>query len=183
LNHKNSQLSFKDGHPIFDALMPELLSSVIPEALSVLILLLILSASMSTLAALVLISSSSFAKDLYAGFINKNVSDKGLTTLMRLSSLFFVFLSVVLAYLKPATIVAILGISWGAIGSVFLGPFIWGLFWKKANRTGAIASSFLGLASCLILYYFFDMPSPQSGTIGMIVSVSVTPLAGILNNK
>ncbi len=176
LNPESSPLAFSDGKPIFDALMPELLSNVIPESLSVLILLLILSASMSTLAALVLISSSSLAKDIYAGFVNTNVSDKKLTTLMRLSSLFFVLLSVVLAYLKPATIVAILGISWGAIGSVFLGPFIWGLFTKRANKKGAIASSVLGLASCLILFYFVELPSPQAGTIGMMVSLAVCPL-------
>jgi len=180
LNPQDSPMAVSDGKPIFDALMPELLSNVIPESLSVLILLLILSASMSTLAALVLISSSSLSKDMYAGFINKNVSDKSLTILMRLSSLFFVFLSVVLAYLKPATIVAILGISWGAIGSVFLGPFIWGLFTKRASKTGAIASSVLGLAVCLILFYFIEMPSPQAGTIGMMTSLVICPVVSMI---
>ena len=175
LNPENAPNAFSDGKPVFDALMPELLVNVIPEALSVLMLLLILSASMSTLAALVLISSSSIAKDVYAGFINRDVTDKRLTLLMRLSSVFFVALSVVLAYLKPATIVAILGISWGAIGSVFLGPFMWGLFMARANKVGAIASSLAGLAVCLYLY-FSGMPSPQAGTIGMMVSLGVNPI-------
>jgi len=67
--------AFENGKPIFDALMPELLTNIIPPALSVIILLLILSASMSTLAALVLISSSSVIKDIYAGFINRDVTD------------------------------------------------------------------------------------------------------------
>ncbi len=79
---------------MYDRLMPELLAKVIPESLSVIILLLILSASMSTLAALVLISSSSLTKDFYHGFINKNASDKSLPDLMRIGSAFFVFLSV-----------------------------------------------------------------------------------------
>jgi hypothetical protein len=83
--------AFEAGLPVADRLMPELLTNVIPEALAVVILLLILSASMSTLAALVLISSSSFAKDFYAGFINKNISDRSLTALMRVMSAFFVF--------------------------------------------------------------------------------------------
>lgn len=179
LNPENAPQAFSDGKPIFDALMPELLANIIPEGLTVVILLLILSASMSTLAALVLISSSAVTKDFYAGFINKNVSDRKLTLLMRLTSVFFVLLSVVMAFYKPSTIVGILGISWGAIGAVFLGPFIWGLFFKRMNKIGAIASSVLGLAVCLILY-LKGTPSPQAGTIGMLVSLAVNPIVSLL---
>ncbi|MEZ5359303.1 MAG: sodium/solute symporter [Candidatus Zixiibacteriota bacterium] len=182
LNPENAPNAFADGKPIFDALMPELFANIIPESLSIVMLLLILSASMSTLAALVLISSSSFAKDVYAGFINPNVSDQKLTLLMRIASAFFVLLSVVMAYFKPATIVSILGISWGAIGAVFLGPFIWGLFTSWANKTGAIGSAVVGLTMCLWLYYH-GMTSPEAGTIGMIVSLVMCPILGIFGSK
>lgn len=172
---ENTPIVFKDGAPIFDRLMPEMLTNVIPQGLSIIILLLMLSASMSTLAALVLISSSSFTKDFYSGFINKKMGDKSLTLMMRVMSIFFVFVSVALAYLNIDSIVAILGVSWGAIGSFFLGPFVWGLFTKTVNRFGGLSSGILGLATCLILY-FTGMPSPQAGTIGMLVSLIVTPL-------
>jgi SSS family solute:Na+ symporter/sodium/proline symporter len=175
----SSPNAFHGGKPVFDALMPEFIARVIPQSLSVLILLLILAASMSTLAALVLVSSSAVSKDIYAGFINKNVGDKKLMLLMRYSSVFFILLSVFLAYLKPSTIVIILGISWGAIGSVFLGPFIWGIFWKGATRVGAIASALLGLGTCLVLF-FLKVPSPQAGTIGMMVSLAVNPIVSLL---
>lgn len=178
LNPDNAPMAFDGGKPIFDALMPELLINLVPEGLLIIILLLILSASMSTLAALVLIASSTLAKDFYAGFINKDVSDKKLTLLMRLSSAFFVLLSIIMAYYKPSTIVGILGISWGAIGAVFLGPFIWGLFSKRMTRAGAISSSVLGLAACLGLY-FNGTPSPQAGTVGMIVSLAVNPIVSM----
>lgn len=172
---ENSAGIFTNGVVNVDALMPELLSKIIPDSLSIIILLLILSASMSTLAALVLISSSSLTKDFYAGFINKNVGDKKLISLMRYSSAFFVLLSVIIALIKPDSIVAILGISWGAIGSTFLGPFVWGLFGKYANKFGAISASIIALAICLGLYVN-GMPSPQAGTIGMIASLVITPL-------
>jgi len=142
------------GEPNVDALMPELLNNIIPESLSIIILLLILSASMSTLAALVLISSSALIKDFYAGFINRNTSDKRLTLFMRFGSAFFVILSVFIALLRPDSIVAILGISWGAIGAAFLGPFVWGLFSKRVNKFGAYSSSILGLFASLVLFYF-----------------------------
>jgi len=182
LSPESAPGAFSNGKPVFDALMPELLTRVVPASLSVLILLLILSASMSTLAALVLISSSSVAKDLYAGFINKNISDRNLTRMMRVLSAFFILLSVIFAYFRPATIVSILGISWGAIGSVFLGPFFWGLFSKKVNKFGAISSSVLALGVCMIMY-FSGRPSPEAGTVGMLVSFFATPLFSLFGKK
>ncbi len=169
-----------DGKPNVDALMPEMLAKVVPESLSILILLIILAASMSTLAALVLISSSSFTKDFWNGFINKNMTDKGLTAMMRICSLFFVLLSVILALIKPSTIVTILAMSWGAIGSAFLGPFIWGLFWKKTTRLAAYVSMFAGLGVCIGLSVA-GFGSPEAGTIGMGVSLAVPPVVSWLH--
>lgn len=180
MSPETSPAAFKDGKPIFDALMPELLANIIPQSLSILMLLLILSASMSTLAALVLISSSSVAKDVYAGFINRKISDRNLTMLMRVCSATFVLLSVILAYFKPASIVAILGISWGAIGSAFLGPFVWGLLWKRTTKLAAFGSSIISLAICLGLY-IAGTPSPQAGTIGMLVSLVSAPVISALS--
>lgn len=180
MSPETSPTAFKDGKPIFDALMPELLANIIPQSLSILMLLLILSASMSTLAALVLISSSSVAKDVYAGFINRKIPDRNLTMLMRVCSATFVLLSVILAYFKPASIVAILGISWGAIGSAFLGPFVWGLLWRRTTRLAAFASSIISLTICLGLY-INGTPSPQAGTIGMLVSLVSAPVISVLS--
>ena len=179
---ENAPAAFKNGKPIFDAVVPELLAKAVPQGLSILILLLVISASMSTLAALVLISSSSVSNDVYYRFINRNASDMRLTILMRFCSAFFVLLSVLLAYLKPSTIVAILGISWGSIGAAFLGPFVWGLLSKRTNKLGAFSSSILGLAACLILYVK-GMPSPQAGTIGMIVSLAACPIVSMLGKS
>lgn len=179
LTPAKAPLAFTTGAPVYDALMPELLVRIIPEGLSVLILLLILSASMSTLAALVLISSSAVTKDFYAGFINPKVTDAGLTRLMRIFNAVIVILAVIMAYFRPTTIVGILGISWGAIGSAFLGPFLWGLFTKRASRVGAMASSFVGLAVCLLLY-ITGTKSPQAGTLGMLTSLALTPLVSLV---
>jgi len=179
LTPATSPQAFEAGKPVFDALMPELLANVIPESLSILILLLILSASMSTLAALVLISASAIAKDLYGGFINPGAKDQQLTRLMRICSALFILLSVLIAYAKPASIVAILSISWGAVGAAFLGPFVWGLLWKRAHKAGAIASSLLGVTTCLILYSL-RFSAPEAGTIGMLVSLLVNPVVSLL---
>jgi len=176
--------------PNFDKLMPELLTNMLPGSLSVIVLILILAASMSTLASLVLISSSAISKDFYAGFINKKASDKTLTGLMRVMSGVFVFLAVLLALVEFDVIVEILGVSWGAIGAFFLGPFVWGLFSKKITRSAAISSSILGLGLCLTLYFVgLNQPpgsalqwyysSPGAGTLGMIASLVIAPIFSI----
>jgi len=171
------------GVPLFDALIPELLTTVIPSALTVIILLLILSASMSTLAALVLISSSTVTKDFYHGFINKQASDSSLTRLGRVSSGFFIILSMILAWLKPAVIVTILSISWGAIASVFLGPFIWGMFSKILGKPGAIASAIAGLGTCMVLFFTWDASKiPLAASTGMLVSL-IVPAFFVLSRK
>ena len=166
---------FNNGLPDFDKLMPELLTNVMPASLSVIILLLILSASMSTLASLVLISSSSFTKDFWAGFINRNMSDRKITLMMRLMSAVFVLFAVLFAAVELDVIVEILGISWGAMGAFFLGPFIWGLLNRRVNKVGAFVSGIGGLAICLTLY-FTGMSSPEAGTIGMLASLALNPL-------
>ena len=171
--------------PDYDKLMPELLSNIMPGALSLVILVLILSASMSTLAALVLISSSAISKDLYGGFINKRATDSTLTLLMRIMSAIFVFLAVLLALVEFDVIVEILGISWGAIGAFFLGPFVWGLYSRRITRLAATAASLAGLGACLLLYirglsfegsvpWYFS--SPGAGTLGMLISLLVPPV-------
>ena len=177
LTPQGTPAAFQNGKPFFDALMPELLANVIPDSLSVLMLLLVLSASMSTLAALVLISSSSLVKDIYQGFFNTRASEKKLTLFMRGASIFFVIVSVLLAWMRPSTIVAILGISWGAIGSLFLGPFIWGLFASKktVTKNGAMVSALFSLALCIGLYAT-GTSSPEAGTLGMLSSLVSTPL-------
>ena len=169
---------FEGGGVNVDALMPALMNIVIPDYLFIIILILILSASMSTLAALVLISSSSLVKDTYAGFIRPEAEDGTLTRLMRFSSIFFIILSVIIALIKPDTIVAILGISWGAIGSAFLGPVVWGLFTSFSNKYGAWSSALTGLAVTTTMY-IAGFSSPEAGTAGMLVSLAVNPLVSL----
>jgi Na+/proline symporter len=139
---------------------------------------------MSTLAALVLISSSAVAKDFYKGFVKPDATDRQLTALMRWGSGFFIVLSIVLAYFKPGVIVTVLSISWGAIASIFLGPFIWGIFTRWVNRTGAVVSAILGLGTCIALTFVWGLSkTPQSGAVGMIVSLAAAPVAGLLTRR
>lgn len=184
LNPSTSPAAFDEaGKPLFDQLMPELLVGMVPHGFIVVLLLLILAASMSTLASLVLISSSSVTKDFFHGFVRRNASDRQLTVLGRISSTFFIILSMILAWQQPAVIVTILSISWGAIASVFLGPFLWGLLGRRIGKPEALLSSILGLGVCMTLFFAWGAArAPQAASLGMVVSLLV-PAAGLLRSR
>src|SRR5574344_780135 len=74
-----------DGKGInYDMIMPVLLSTYLPEILLAVIMLLILSASMSTLSSIILVSSSAVTIDLYKGYLNPSVSEKQSVLMMRI---------------------------------------------------------------------------------------------------
>ncbi len=169
---------FERGKATVDKLMPVMIKDFVPEVLAVIILLLVFAASMSTLAALVLVSSSSIVKDLYQGFINKEVHEKDLVLPMRCTCLVAIILSVIVALKKPVIIVTMLSISWGAVASVFLAPFVYGLLWKRTTKLSAITSSFAGLGTTLIWYALSESASmiPVIASAGMILSLLVLPI-------
>lgn len=120
-----------------DMIVPLMLEAALPEALFGIIIVLILSASMSTLSSLVLISSSTLTIDFVKGFINPNITEKNTMSLMRGCCILFVLLSFIIAVFQPATIVSLMSLSWGVISGMFLGPYLLGIWWEKATRVGA----------------------------------------------
>lgn len=175
--------AFLDGDPIYDRLMPELLGHVVPEFLSVLMLLLILAASMSSLASMVLTSSSTFVKDLFVEHIQPEAEDHRIKRISQIANVVFVFLSILLALANFNSIVAIMGISWGALGSFFLGPVIWGLYGKPEifDKKAVLIGAILGLLTCIVLF-LVGHPSPEAGTIGMLISFSLPMVFAFINH-
>ncbi len=159
---------FTNGKPMVDKLIPIFIRDVIPSGISFIILLLVLSASMSTLASLIFVSASAIVKDLYHGYVSKDVSEKKLNVLMRIFCGLFIIISVIFAVLRPAIILTLLLISWGAISATFLAPFIYGLFWKKANKYAANISAVLGVVITMTLFFVLPRKNiPLIATLGM----------------
>lgn len=162
-----------------DNLMPALINDFLPAALTIIILLLILSASMSTLSSLVLVSSSAVAIDLVGG--EARLGERKSTFLLRLLCAVFVGVSLLIA-LKPWTfIVNMMALSWGTVTGAFIAPYIYGLFWKKATRAGAWAAMLSGIACSLGLS--MGLSAWWSGSVGQSFSLSTpwVPFAGAVS--
>ncbi len=170
-----------------DNIIPIMLNNVIPNGLSGLIAVLILSASMSTLASVSLASASVVSVDLYKGAINKNAEDKKVTLVMRIMCSLFVILSVVIALLNKkfnvTAIAFLMSLSWGTLSGCFFGPFVLGLYSKKLTKAGAIASIVGGIVFTLIMTIVFGViTSPSGASFGVILQsgVKLSPLTGVL---
>ena len=88
-----------NGMPVTgsDGVVPAMLSSILPDILLGVIVVLVLSASMSTLSSLVISSSSTFAIDFVKGFLYKKIDDKKQMLVIRIMSAFFILVSVLIA--------------------------------------------------------------------------------------
>lgn len=173
------------GAANYDMIMPQMLQIALQnvDVLIGVIVVLVLSASMSTLSSLVLVSSSAISMDLVGGLV-PGVSEKKVSWLMRILCAVFVALSVVLALGKFATIITLMSLSWGTISGAFLGPFLCGLYMKRATRTGAWAGMLSGLGTALALNIFFPgMGAPMAGCYAMAASLAVTPVVSLLTRS
>lgn len=144
------------------------------------ILLLVLSASMSTLAGLVLSSSAALGMDFIKGYCCKSLDEKKTTNLLRFCTVFFVLAALVLALLNLGVISSIQSLAWGAMSGFFLAPYVFGILGKKVTKAGAIAGSVSGIAIAVLIPTLckgvFPAIAPYCTTVNACAVATVIPL-------
>lgn len=145
-----------NGKPKFDTMVPNLIETALPNMLIGLIVVLVLSASLSTLSSLVLTSSSTLTNDLIKPRV-KNFDDKKQMLFIRIFIAVFLVISVIIACNPNSSITTLMSYSWGALSGAFLGPFLYGLFMKKASRAAVWASMATGVGITLAHMLIFSM--------------------------
>jgi SSS family solute:Na+ symporter len=172
-----------DGSVAFDAIIPHMLSSL-SDVLIGIVVILVLSASMSTLASLVMTSSSTLTLDFIKGNIVKNLSEKKQLLIMRLLIVGFIVLSVVIALDPPTFIAQLMGISWGALAGSFLAPFLYGLYWKRVTKAAVWASFAAGVGITVSNMFLKYIASPiNAGAIAMVAGLVVVPVVSLLTPR
>ncbi len=170
-----------------DDIIPKMLSLLGQPWLLGIIAVLILSASMSTLSSVSLSSASVVAIDLYKGVIDKKAEDKKVNIVMRFLCLFFILISVVLAILNDiygiSAIAYMMGLSWGVLAGCFIGPYVFGLLWKKVTKTAVWASMITSLALTFVLIFVFGyMKGGWNCPFGVAIQggINSSPLIGVV---
>ena len=179
----NPSLYSNQGAVIYDSIIPFMLSSL-PDILIGVVIVLVLSASMSTLSSLVLTSSSTLTLDFLKDNIFKNLSEKRQLLLMRVLIVFFIVLSVVLALDPPTFIAQLMGISWGALAGAFLAPFLYGLYWRGVTKAAVWASFAAGIGITVTNMIWSYISSPiNAGAIAMIAGLVIVPVVSLVTPK
>ncbi|MBN1891220.1 MAG: sodium:solute symporter family protein [Clostridiales bacterium] len=137
-----------------DMLMPIMLEKAVSPVIISVIIILVLSASISTLSSLVLSSSSTITLDLIAPSVKKEMSEKKKITWIRVFLAIFILISMLLAIYSYRTndmyIAKLMSISWGALSGSFIAPFLYGLFWKGVTKAAVWASFISGVGITVI---------------------------------
>lgn len=175
------------GTPVYDSIIPTMLSNL-PDLLIGIVIVLVLSASMSTLSSLVLTSSSTLTLDLIKDNVVKNMSEKKQLVYMRVLLVAFVIISAVLAlvqYNSSITFIAqLMSISWGALAGSFLGPFFWGLFSGRISKSSVWASFIVGVGLTVGNMALGSPISPiNCGALAMVLSLAIVPLVSLVTPK
>ena len=173
----------ENGNIIYDAIIPSMLSTL-PDILVGIVIVLVLSASMSTLSSLVLTSSSTLTLDFIKGNVIKDMDDKKQLLCMRIMLVFFIVVSVVIALDPPTFIAQLMGISWGALAGAFLAPFMYGLYWKGVTKTAVWASFACGVLLTVANMFFKFIASPiNAGAVAMVAGLIIVLVISLITPK
>lgn len=176
----------------YDSIIPTMLQNLGP-ALIALVVILVLSASMSTLSSLVIASSSTLTIDFLKDNFLKKMSEKKQLLMIRVLVVVFIAISAVIAlvqYKSNITFIAqLMGISWGALAGSFLAPFLYSLYWKKTTKAACYVSFAFGSVIMII-----DMVAPKMlpeimrspincGAIAMLLGLVIVPVVSLFTPK
>ena len=187
-----------NGQLAYDSIVPGMLDTL-PDLLIALVVLLVLSASMSTLASLVLTSSSTMTLDLIyrdkkslpgeveEGSIDDQVAEKverRKVVVMRVLIVFFIVISLMIALNPPTFIAQLMGISWGALAGAFLAPFMLGLYWRGATPYSVWACFAWGVGLTVVNMLAGNPINPiNCGAIAMIGGFVVVSVVSLMTPK
>lgn len=195
-----------DGKVMYDEIIPSMLADALPPVLIALVLVLVVSASMSTLSSLVMSSSSTLTLDLIKGGIKKDLSHKGQMRLIRIFVAVFIVISAVIAIIYDelglAFIAQMMGVSWGALAGAFLAPYLFSLYWKRTTKKACYTCFIFGITISIaalvislcgeslpvgfkesFIYEYLFSSSIYVGTWTMIAGFVIVPVVSLLTEK
>jgi len=175
----------------YDAVVPAMLQGM-PDLLMGLLVVLVLSASMSTLSALVMTSSSTLTLDFLKGKFIREMDVRSQIMAIRLLIVVFVLISTVIAivqYNSQITFIAqLMAISWGVLAGSFLGPFLYGLYWKRTTVASVWACfifAVLLVCGSMALNYMklVKLSLINVGALAILSGLVIVPVVSLLTKR
>ncbi|PLR38281.1 sodium/panthothenate symporter [Chimaeribacter coloradensis] len=164
-----------------DQVIPTLMIAVLPPFAAGIFLAAPMAAIMSTINAQLLQSSATIVKDLYLNARPEALKhEKRLTRMTSLATLVLGLLVLLAAWHPPQMIIWLNLLAFGGLEAVFLWPLVLGLYWERANATGALSSMVAGALSYTLLA---SLDLHIAGLHPIIPSLLLSLLAFTIGNR
>jgi cation/acetate symporter len=153
-----------------------------------------LAAALSTADGLLLTIANALSHDVYYKMLDPNASTGKRLAIAKGLLLVVALLAAYVTSLKPGDILFLVGAAFSLAASAFFPALVLGVFWKRANKTGAVIGMLAGLGICMYYMYmtypFFGVNAPKwfeinpisagifgipAGFIGVIIGSLITP--------
>jgi cation/acetate symporter len=133
-----------------------------------------LAAALSTADGLLLTISSALSHDIYYKTIDPVASTQKRVTISKLLLLVVALVAAYAASLKPGDILSLVGAAFSLAASALFPALVLGVFWKRANRQGAIAGMIIGFAVCV---YYMMHTNPALGGSSAVQWFHIAPIS------
>ena len=140
-----------------------------PPLVAALMIAALMAAVMSTVDSQLIYVTGSFTNDIYKAYFDKNASEKKLNRIAHAAT-FLIGIIVLYLALGAKTIISMLSAAYTFMCAGTLVMFVGGIFWKKATKAGAIASSITGMLF-VILYKYCGVQLPVSSIFPILPSL------------
>ncbi|MBQ7840206.1 MAG: sodium/proline symporter PutP [Lachnospiraceae bacterium] len=128
----------------------------------------ILAAIMSTADSQLLVSASSMAEDIFRGVIKKDMDDKTVMKVSRITVFVIAILAFLIALDPNSSIMGLVSNAWAGLGAAFGPAVLMSLFWKRSNLQGTVAGIAAGALTVIVWDY---LPLIKGATIGSVTGV------------
>ncbi|WP_257348161.1 sodium/pantothenate symporter [Pseudalkalibacillus decolorationis] len=142
------------GVEVGDKVMPLLALEVLPGWLAGVVLAAPMAAVMSTVDSLLLLVSSAVIKDVYINYVRPDASERRVKTLSIGVTAVIGVLVFLMAINPPDLLIWLNLFAFGGLEAAFIWPIVLGLYWKKGNAQGALASMAVGVGSYIVLHTY-----------------------------
>lgn len=149
-----------------DSLVPFLARTYLPPGFDALVLLAAISAAMSTISAIVLVTTTSLTSDIMR-YLRPGISDATLLRLTRLVGVIILITAAVSAIRVPSQIVPLVSISMGVIACCVFVPLVFGLYWRRGNSAGFVSSILASFIS-IVIWNFYGNALVHPVFVGLI---------------
>lgn len=120
-----------------------------------------MAAALSTADGLLLTIANALSHDFYFKVIDPDASTQRRLVISKSMLLVVAVIAAYVASLKPENILFMVGLAFSIAASAFFPALVCGIFWKRANKWGAIAGMVAGLGMCL---YYAILTHPFAGS-------------------